>query len=262
MCFWQGLNKSPGSHLAGPNGEQPLSSTGTSPPTCISVPSECGYSAQEALNPLPSPPVPHASTSGGQQGPALTKESMPSSNGHLAGMPNSTAAAGRPNHVHQGLAGAAVPELCSPAQLSPDNLPLSALLMGKANSNDVNKDSGVAALGTTVNSIHLQMGSKTQENSVASSPCSAMSTATPSPKSTEHNSAGSLNSPRLNGKGLEDSQSPLKVDSPLVCSKAPTPSFVPWASVSIYPSSREVLKACRWVPMTVRKWIHFQISCS
>ncbi|KAM9486728.1 lysine-specific demethylase 6A isoform 1-T1 [Clarias gariepinus] len=241
----QGLNKSPGSHLAGPNGERPLSSTGTSPPTCASVPNESGYSAQEALNPLPSPPVPHSSTSGGQQGPAPTKESMPSSNGHSAGMPNSTATAGRPNHVHQGLAGAAVPELCSPAQLSPDNLPLSALLVGKASSNDVSKDSGVAALGTTVNSINLQMGSKTQENSVASSPCSAMSTATPSPKSTEHNSAGSLNSPRLNGKGLEDSQSPMKVDSPLVCSKAPTPSLAPWASVSIYPSSREVLKACR-----------------
>ncbi|KAI5621201.1 lysine-specific demethylase 6A isoform X2 [Silurus asotus] len=240
----QGL-KSPGSHLAGPNGERPLSSTGVSPPTCTSVPNECGYSAQEAQNPLPSPPDPHSSTSGGQQGPAPTKESMPSSNGHLAGMPNSTATAGRPNHVHQGLAGAAVLELCSPAQLSPDNLPPSALLMGKANSNVVCKDSGVVAPGTTINSIHLQMGSKTQENSVASSPCSAMSTATPSPKSTEHNNAGSLNSPRLNGKGPEDSQSPMKVDSPLVCSKAPTPSIVPWASVSIYPSSREMLKACR-----------------
>uniref|UniRef100_A0AAR2KDP0 [histone H3]-trimethyl-L-lysine(27) demethylase n=1 Tax=Pygocentrus nattereri TaxID=42514 RepID=A0AAR2KDP0_PYGNA len=259
----QGLKKSPGSHLAGPNGERPASSTGTSPPgqaASIDVLNQLGQSgtasgpsAQEAhLNHLPSPPLLHSATSGGQQGTAaLTKESKPSENGHSTWTPDSTATAGLPNHVHQGLADAAAAEPRSPGVLSSDNPQLSALLMGKANSSDNSNDSGVVAAGTKINNIHLalHMGSKTQENSVASSPCSAMSTATPSPKSTEHhatqNSVGSLNSPKLNGKGLEDSQSPMKVDSPLVCHKRSPTSLAPWSSVSIYPSSSEVLKACR-----------------
>uniref|UniRef100_A0A8B9K1Y6 [histone H3]-trimethyl-L-lysine(27) demethylase n=1 Tax=Astyanax mexicanus TaxID=7994 RepID=A0A8B9K1Y6_ASTMX len=259
-----GLKKSPGSHLAGPNGEQPISSTGTSPPTqaagigALNLHGHSGMSsgapAQETShNHLPSPPPPHSATSGGQQGTAaLTKESKPSENGHSTGTPDSTATAGLPNHVHQGLADAAAAEPRSPGVLSSDNPQLSALLMGKANSSDNSNDSGVVmAAGTKMNSIHLGLhtGSKTQESSVASSPCSAMSTATPSPKSTEHhathNSVGSLNSPKLNGKGLEDSQSPMKVDSPLVCCKQSPPSFAPWSSVSIYPSSTQVLKACR-----------------
>ncbi|XP_049340515.1 lysine-specific demethylase 6A isoform X3 [Astyanax mexicanus] len=262
--FTQGLKKSPGSHLAGPNGEQPISSTGTSPPTqaagigALNLHGHSGMSsgapAQETShNHLPSPPPPHSATSGGQQGTAaLTKESKPSENGHSTGTPDSTATAGLPNHVHQGLADAATAEPRSPGVLSSDNPQLSALLMGKANSSDNSNDSGVVmAAGTKMNSIHLGLhtGSKTQESSVASSPCSAMSTATPSPKSTEHhathNSVGSLNSPKLNGKGLEDSQSPMKVDSPLVCCKQSPPSFAPWSSVSIYPSSTQVLKACR-----------------
>ncbi|KAL6484961.1 hypothetical protein MHYP_G00070060 [Metynnis hypsauchen] len=259
----QGLKKSPGSYLAGPNGERPAPSTGTSPPgqaASIGVLNQLGQSgtasglsAQEApLNHLPSPPLLHSATSGGQQGAAaLTKESKPSENGHSTWAPDSTATAGLPNHVHQGLADAAAAEPHSPGVLSSDNPQLSALLMGKANSSDNSNDSGVVAAGTKINNVHLalHMGSKTQENSVASSPCSAMSTATPSPKSTEHhatqNSVGSLNSPKLNGKGLEDSQSPMKVDSPLVCHKRSPTSLAPWSSVSIYPSSSEVLKACR-----------------
>ncbi|XP_066543037.1 lysine-specific demethylase 6A isoform X5 [Hoplias malabaricus] len=259
----QGLKKSPGSHLAGPNGEQSVPSAGNSPSTqaaSIGVPNQLGHSgtasgssAQEApLNHLPSPPLPHSATSGGLQGvTALTKESKPSENGHSTGTPNSTATAGLPNHVHQGLADAAAAEPRSPGVLSSDNPQLSALSTGKANCSDNSNDHGVVAAGTKINNLHLALhqGSNTQENSVASSPYSAMSTATPSPKSTEHhtttNSVGSLNSPKLNGKGLEDSQSPLKVDSPLVCCKQSPTLFGPWSSVSIYPSSTEVLKACR-----------------
>ncbi|KAG5833338.1 hypothetical protein ANANG_G00274880 [Anguilla anguilla] len=89
-------------------------------------------------------------------------------------------------------------------------------------------------------------------SSAASSPASAMSTATPSPKSTEHapaNSAASLNSPSasrptVNGKGPEDSRSPAKVDPPAV-SRKPALPLTPSSSVSIYPSSSDVLKACR-----------------
>ncbi|XP_056088996.1 lysine-specific demethylase 6A isoform X2 [Rhinichthys klamathensis goyatoka] len=259
----QGLQKSPGSHSAGPNSEQPFSSAGTSQPTPAAgtgVPNQVGRLAtasdtlaQEAShNHLPSPSSPHSATSGGQQGMVHTKESKPSGNGHSAGTPNSTATAeGLPNHVHQGQADAAGAKPCSPGVLSSDNPQLSALLIGKANDSNNSNGGGLAAPSTKVNNVHpsLHPGLKAQENSVASSPCSAMSTATPSPKSADHhsaqNSVNSLNSPTLNGKGLENSQSPLKVASPLVCRKPTPPSFAPWSSVSIYPSSSDVLKACR-----------------
>ncbi|XP_062862618.1 lysine-specific demethylase 6A isoform X2 [Trichomycterus rosablanca] len=239
----QGLKKNP--HLVGPNGEQPLSYADASLSTkasCTGVLNEHGHSTQEThLDSLPSSPVPDSSTSGGQQGLTLTKESMPSSNGHISGMPNSTATAGWLNHIP---AATAVPEPRSPAQPNQDNLPLSALLKEKANSTNVNVDSEVATPGKTTNNVHLHGGSRTQENSVDSSPCSAMSTATSLLKSSEHNSTDSLNSPRLNNIGLEVSKIPM-VDFHLVCRKQASPSVFPWSSVSIYPSSREVLKACR-----------------
>ncbi|XP_051565613.1 lysine-specific demethylase 6A-like isoform X7 [Myxocyprinus asiaticus] len=261
----QGLQKSPGSHLAGPNGEQPFSSAGTSQPTPAAgtgVPNQVGRSttasdtlAQEAShNHLPSPGPPHSATSGGQQGMVHTKESKPSGNRHSAGTPNSiTTAEGLPNHVQQGQADGAGAKPCSPGVLHSDNPQLSAFLIGKANESNCN-DGRLAAAGTKFNNIRpsLHTGLKAHDNSVASSPCSAMSMATPSPKSADHHSAqnsvnslNSLNSPTLNGKGLEDSQSPLKVASSLVCYKPTPPLLIPWSSVSIYPSSSEVLKACR-----------------
>uniref|UniRef100_A0A671TA96 [histone H3]-trimethyl-L-lysine(27) demethylase n=1 Tax=Sinocyclocheilus anshuiensis TaxID=1608454 RepID=A0A671TA96_9TELE len=259
----QGLQKSPGSYSAGPNGEQPSSSAGMSQPTPAAgtgVPNQVGPSAtasgtlaQEAShNHLPSSSSPHSATSGGQQGIVHTKESKPSGNGHSAGTPNSTATAeGLPNHVHHGQTNVAGAKPCSPGVLSSDNPQLSALLIGKANDSNKSNGGGLTAAGTKVNNVlpSLHQGQKAQENSVATSPCSAMSTATPSPKSADHhstqNSVNSLNSPTLNGKGLEDSQSPLKVASPLVCHKPKPHSFTPWSSVSIYPSSSDVLKACR-----------------
>ncbi|KAG5852746.1 hypothetical protein ANANG_G00065840 [Anguilla anguilla] len=140
------------------------------------------------------------SKSGGQQGITLTKESRPSGNcaappgpegsRHSGGTPNSTAAVeGLPNHVHRATADAlASPSRAdcrSPGVLSSDNPQLSALLGGgKANSGG----GGGAASGTPakVNNVHPALhGPKTHESSAASSPVSAMSTATPSPKSTE-----------------------------------------------------------------------------
>lgn len=252
----QGLQKSPGSCSAGPNGEQPLSSAGTSQPTPATgtgVPNQAGHLAtasntleqESSHNHLPCPSPSHSATSGGQQGKVQTKESKPSGNGHSTGTPDSTATAeGLPNHVHQGQADAVEAKPRSPGVLSSDNPQLSALLIGKANESNNSNDGGLLAASTKVNNIHPSH--KPQENSVASSPCSAMSTASPSPKSADHHSAhNSLNSPTLNGKGLEDSRSPLKVPSPLVCRKQTPPSFTPWSSVSIYPSSSEVLKACR-----------------
>ncbi|XP_064353356.1 lysine-specific demethylase 6A isoform X11 [Dromaius novaehollandiae] len=260
----QGLHKGQSSHLAGPNGERPLSSTGPSQhlqAAGTGIQNQNGHPATPsnsvtqgaALNHLSS----HTATSGGQQGITLTKESKPSGNTsavpdtsrHSGETPNSTAGVeGLPNHVHQVTADAVSSpshgDSKSPGLLSSDNPQLSALLMGKANNN--------VGTGTCdkVNNIHPAVHTKT-ENSVASSPSSAISTATPSPKSTEQtttNSVTSLNSPHsghtVNGEGLEDSQSPMKADPPPVSHK-PNPQIIPSMSVSIYPSSAEVLKACR-----------------
>ncbi|NWH25390.1 KDM6A demethylase, partial [Grus americana] len=260
----QGLHKGQSSHLAGPNGERPLSSTGPSQhlqAAGTGIQNQNGHPATPsnsvtqgaALNHLSS----HTATSGGQQGITLTKESKPSGNTsavpetsrHSGETPNSTAGVeGLPNHVHQVTADAVSSpshgDSKSPGLLSSDNPQLSALLMGKANNN--------VGTGTCdkVNNIHPAVHTKT-ENSVASSPSSAISTATPSPKSTEQtttNSVTSLNSPHsghtVNGEGLEDSQSPVKADPPPISHK-PSPQIIPSMSVSIYPSSAEVLKACR-----------------
>ncbi|ELW65806.1 Lysine-specific demethylase 6A [Tupaia chinensis] len=259
----QGLHKGQSSHLAGPNGERPLSSTGPSQHLqAAGIQNQNGHptlpsnsvTQGAALNHLSS----HTATSGGQQGITLTKESKPSGNTltvpetsrHSGETPNSTASVeGLPNHVHQVTADA----VCSPSHgdskspglLSSDNPQLSALLMGKANNN--------VGTGTCdkVNNIHPAVHTKT-DNSVASSPSSAISTATPSPKSTEQtttNSVTSLNSPHcglhtINGEGMEESQSPIKTDLLLVSHK-PSPQIIPSMAVSIYPSSTEVLKACR-----------------
>ncbi|XP_048811743.1 lysine-specific demethylase 6A isoform X15 [Tympanuchus pallidicinctus] len=260
----QGLHKGQSSHLAGPNGERPLSSTGPSQHLQASgtgIQNQNGHPATPsnsvtqgaALNHLSS----HTATSGGQQGITLTKESKPSGNTsavpetsrHSGETSNSTAGVeGLPNHVHQVTADAVSSpshgDSKSPGLLSSDNPQLSALLMGKANNN--------VGTGTCdkVNNIHPAVHTKT-ENSIASSPSSAISTATPSPKSTEQtttNSVTSLNSPHsghtVNGEGLEDSQSPVKADPPPISHK-PSPQIIPSMSVSIYPSSAEVLKACR-----------------
>ncbi|KAM6151412.1 lysine-specific demethylase 6A isoform 2-T2 [Rhynchocyon petersi] len=261
----QGLHKGQSSHLAGPNGERPLSSTGPSQHL------QAAGSGNQNLNGHPNLPsnsvtqgaaLNHLSsltaTSGGQQGITLTKESKPSGNTlmvpdtsrHTGETPNSTASVeGLPNHVHQVTADTVSSpshgDSKSPGLLSSDNPQLSALLMGKANNN--------VGTGTCdkVSNIHQALHTKT-DNSVASSPSSAISTATPSPKSTEQtttNSVTSLNSPHsglhtINGEGMEESQSPMKTDLLLV-NHEPCPQIIPSVSVSIYPSSAEVLKACR-----------------
>ncbi|KAJ8253047.1 hypothetical protein GJAV_G00208550 [Gymnothorax javanicus] len=254
----QGPLKGPGSHLAGPNGDRPFSSAGNAqhlPAAGTGTQNQVGHSSPPGpLNHHPSPP--HTATSGGQQGITLTKESKPSGSGSSAPGPeggHSTASAeGLPNHVHQagpaGGPGAAPPsapghaEPQSPGVLRSDNPQLSALLMGKANSDG-------APPCEKVNNVHPAAHS----SSLGSSPSSAMSTATPSPKSSEQanaHSVASLNSPpgsgpTVNGKGLEDSQSPVKVEPPAISHKTPTLPLTPSSSVSIYPSSSDVLKACR-----------------
>ncbi|XP_064871829.1 lysine-specific demethylase 6A-like isoform X3 [Oncorhynchus nerka] len=190
---------------------------------------------------------------------------------------------GLANHIQQGAVtttyssgSQSQPGSPPPGALSSDDPQLSALLRGKDNNkDDENHDSnnnhhrGVNQGATTddnikVNNIHPGVhhgGPKPlSEHSVASSPLSAMSVTTPSPHRSTNpptaNNLASLNSspsnsgttgttttPQVNGKGLEDSRSPVKVDPTERSHRRP--ALASWSSVSIYPSSNQVLKACR-----------------
>ncbi|XP_030162320.1 histone demethylase UTY-like isoform X7 [Lynx canadensis] len=260
----QGLHKGQNSHLAGSHDEQPPFHTG--PAQCLQAASTA-IQKQTGHQTLPSNSVTqgaalnhlssHIATSGGQQGITFTKESKPSGNRSLVpetsrqfgDTPNGCAGVkGLSNHVQQLMA----EPVCNPNHgdsLSPnvqisDNPQMSALLIGKAS------DSEGTGACDKVNNFHPSVDTK-NNNSVASSPSSVISTATPSPKSIEQTTTHivpSLNSPHrsntLNGEGLENSQSSVKTDLPIISQK-PGPHVIPSMSVSIYSSSSEVLKACR-----------------
>ncbi|XP_038574335.1 lysine-specific demethylase 6A-like isoform X2 [Micropterus salmoides] len=249
---------------------------------------------QQAHNHLPSPPsLPLSSTSGGAApGASATKESntaathvtaaaslgnggpegktpspLPSADGKMAQED------GLANHMHLG-EGGMVAEGGEKPSLSADNPRLSALLAGgKGPEKGEGPSEGTASTASTtteslkkVNNIHpavLPSTPHAQGSSAASSPISAISTATPSPKSSEHTQTGAHSpatatstAPAVNGNGKggisEDSQSPLKAEPPTVTSLKATPphghsssSSSSSSSISIYPSSTDVLKACR-----------------
>ncbi|XP_071463013.1 histone demethylase UTY isoform X4 [Marmota flaviventris] len=261
----QGLHKGQSSHLAGSNDEQPLFPTGSTQylqAACTSSQNQNGphtlprnsVPQGDALNHFSS----HIATSGGQKGITFTKESKPSRNRSLGSetrrqdgdTSNSYAGVKElSNHVHQAttisISSLNHGDSISPNLIITDNPQLSALLIGKAN------DSVGPGTCEKVNNTHPAIHTKT-DNSVASSPSSAISTATPSPRSTEPtstHSVTSLNSPHsglhtINGEGLENSQSSTKIDLPIINLKS-DPQIIPSMSVSIYSSSTEVLKACR-----------------
>ncbi|XP_046505114.1 lysine-specific demethylase 6A-like isoform X4 [Equus quagga] len=258
----QGLHKDQSSHLAGPNDEQPPFPTGSAQylqESSTSIQKQTGHqilpsssvTQGAALNHLSS----HIATSGGQQGITFTKEGKPSGNRFL--VPETSRQAGdTPNGCAdvKGLSDRiqqlTTEPVCSPNHgesrspnlLISDNPQISALLTGKAN------DSVGAGACDKVNNIHPALHTKTN-NSLASSPSSVISTATPSPKSAEQtatHSDTSLNSPNsrfhtINGERLENFK---KTDLPIISQK-PGPQIIPSMSVSIYSSSTEVLKACR-----------------
>lgn len=247
---------------------------------------------QKAHNHLPSPPsLPHSSTSGGAApGASATKDSntaaTPLGNGGSEGKTASPlpSAEGKmaqadslANHVHSG-DGGNVAEGAEKLSLSADNPRLSALLAGgKGREEGEGPSEGTASTASAmpeshkkINNIHpavLPSTPHAQGSSAASSPISAMSTATPSPKSSEHIQTGTHSpatttatstAPAVNGNGngkggiSEDSQSPLKAEPPAVSSLKATPphghnssSSSSSSSISIYPSSTDVLKACR-----------------
>uniref|UniRef100_A0A665X605 [histone H3]-trimethyl-L-lysine(27) demethylase n=1 Tax=Echeneis naucrates TaxID=173247 RepID=A0A665X605_ECHNA len=179
---------------------------------------------------------------------------------------------GLANHVHSG-DGGKVAEGGEKPSLSADNPRLSALLVGGKGPDEGGgpSEGTVSTASTTpeshkkVNNIHPAVLPSTphqQGSSAASSPISAISTATPSPKSSEHTQTGAHSpaattapaAPAVNGNGKggisEDSQSPLKAEPPMVTSlKTTSPhghsSSSSSSSISIYPSSTDVLKACR-----------------
>ncbi|CAG5865384.1 unnamed protein product [Menidia menidia] len=296
----QGLQKDPGSHSAGPNGEPPFSSS-SSPQTSFSssgILNQVGHcsgpctasssasslsptSPQTTPNHLSSPPHAATTTSG-----VHTKDTMPSGGkGAAAALPPGPSAAARPpggtahspgsapaqglaNHIQpraavDGSAGPSQPGSPAPSALSSDNPQLSALLKGKANNNDDNNNHNSfgnhgGSPPAKANHVHPALHGAPKppsEHSAASSPLSAH--ATPSPRPAEPHAANSLSclnspshpnsqGPALNGKGPGDSPSPLKAEPPGGPRKHAGPgALTPWSSVSIYPSSGDVLKACR-----------------
>ncbi|XP_047456769.1 lysine-specific demethylase 6A isoform X3 [Mugil cephalus] len=295
----QGLQKGPGSHSAGPNGEPPFSSSPQTSFSSSGILNQVGHSSgpctasssasslsptspQTTPNHLSSPP--HSTTtsgvhtkdttpSGGKNGSSGAAATLPSGpeaavrhSGGTPLSPGTTAATqGLTNHVPRvtdSSTGLSQPGSPTPGVLSSDNPQLSALLKGKANatSNDDNNNysNHGGSSSEKINNVHpgLHGAAKpVSEHSVAaSSPLSA--TATPPLRSTDPhttNSLSCLNSPSntnsqgptLNGKGPEDSQSPLKVEPSSGTHKHTPAGLAPWSSVSIYPSSSEVLKACR-----------------
>ncbi|XP_057352277.1 lysine-specific demethylase 6A-like isoform X3 [Manis pentadactyla] len=261
----QGLPKGQSLHLAGHNDEQPTFSTGRAQ---YLQAANTGIQKLTGHRTLPSNLViqgavlNHLSsqigTSGGQQDIIFTKENKPSgnislvpeTNRHAGDTPNGSANVKELSYDVEQLMAEPVcsfnhGDCTSPNLIISDNPQISALLIGKAN------DSVGPGAYNKVSNIPPAIYTKTN-NSGASSPFSAICTSTPSPKSTEQTtiySFTSLNSPhsmlnRINGEGLEDSQSSKKTDLSIIRHQ-PGPQIIPSMSVSIYPSSTEVLKTCR-----------------
>ncbi|CAB1413344.1 unnamed protein product [Pleuronectes platessa] len=303
----QGLQRGSIPHAMGSNSDGAPSHSQTPNSTAPVHPNnQVGHSTnapsprQQPHNHLPSPPsLPHSSTSGGAApGASATKDSNTTAalatataslgNGGAEGktpspLPSADGkkapADGLANHVHLG-DGGKVAEGGEKPSLSADNLRLSALLAGGKgpDGGEGSSEGTLSAASATpdphkkVNNIHpavLPSTPHAQGSSAASSPISAMSTATPSPKSSEHTQTGvhspaattttttttttTSAAPAVNGNGKggisEDSQSPQKAEPPAVTGLKATPphghSSSSSSSVSIYPSSTDVLKACR-----------------
>uniref|UniRef100_A0A7N8X0M9 [histone H3]-trimethyl-L-lysine(27) demethylase n=1 Tax=Mastacembelus armatus TaxID=205130 RepID=A0A7N8X0M9_9TELE len=290
-------NNQPGPTAAGPNGDVPylqpvgsgdaalLPHTCTSTQTQDAAPCQAPHLNSSQVTPHslllffnPCFPPPTETTEkiqinttatplghGGSEG--KTPSPLPSADGSTVQVDGLT------NHNHTGDGGKVVESGENPS-LSADNPKLPTLLEeGKGPEEGEGPSQGTALKASTtpdshkkVNNIHpavLPSIPHAQGSSAASSPISAISTATPSPKSSEHTQTGAHSpatntsaAPAVNGNGKggisEDSQSPLKVEPPVVTSVKATPphghsssSSSSSSSVSIYPSSTNVLKACR-----------------
>lgn len=225
----QGLQKGPGSHWAGPNGERGHSSSGRAdggPDNQVEhSTATTSNSSEPAISCLssPSPFLAALSTASGHtatSGIPLTKESE-----YTQGSCTTAAKHRSPKNTSG-----------SPATHSSGNPQLCAPVMGKES----------LAASSRLNHVHLGA------NSAASSPASALSATSSSPHNNE--STGSFTKPdsaTVNGSAQgacsEDSQSPLKAELPEACLKAGPllRSLHSSSTVSIYPASSDILKACR-----------------
>ncbi|XP_054642270.1 lysine-specific demethylase 6A isoform X2 [Dunckerocampus dactyliophorus] len=271
----QGFHKGPGSHSAGPNGEPPFSSS-SSPQTSFSssgILNQVGHSSgpctasssasslsptspQSTPNHLSSPP--HSATTSGVH----TKDNAPSggsssNNGggsSVGTAANTMLAQGLTNHVQPRVTdGPASPPQPSPppGASSSDNPKLSAFQKGQANTTATNDNNNCSNHGgcfsEKINNVHPVAAKATSEHLSASSPLSATTARSPcsAPDSLSClNSHSNSEGPTLNGK--EDSRCPQKVKPPEEVYRHSAPAgLAPWSSVSIYPSSSEVLKVCR-----------------
>ncbi|XP_057707814.1 lysine-specific demethylase 6A isoform X2 [Corythoichthys intestinalis] len=275
----QGLHKGPGSHSAGPNGEPPFSSSSSSPQTSFSssaILNQVGHSgpctaSSSASSLSPTSPrstpnhfssPPHSATTSG----LLTKDNAPSggSAGAAAALspgPDATAntgitqcsgtapAPGLTNHVRPRV----TEEPGSPTPGAPalDNPPLSALLKGKAtatNRNDEdneNSSNHAGPFSEKINNVHAGAAKAASEQFLTSSPlCSTSAPATVHSSNSLSRLTSQMDTqgPAING--TEDSLSPQKTEG-AVHRHSASAGLAPWSSVSIYPSSSEVLKVCR-----------------
>lgn len=271
--------------MAGPNGEPPFSSSSSSSPqtsfSSSGILNQVGHSSgpctasssasslsptspQTTPNHLSSPPhcattsgvhTKDAAASAGNGGKASA--ALSSGPAAAAAAPVRTAGAADPapgltNHVQpratDGSAGPCGPSSPAPGAHTSDNPQLSALQKGKANatSNDDDGDNRSNHGGSSsekLNHVHpaLRDASKPlKEPAAPSSPHPADSTAANSLSCLK--SASSSKEPTHNGKGPETSADSCGVGPQRRSIPA---SLAPWSSVSIYPSSNEVLKACR-----------------
>ncbi|XP_061679729.1 histone demethylase UTY [Syngnathoides biaculeatus] len=220
----------PGSHLAGPNGEPPFSSS--SPQTLFSssaILNQVGHSSgpctvsssASSLSPASPRSTPNrlsspshvAATSG-----LRTKDDAPSGGG-------GGAAAANLGTDRAGLRAEDGPD--SPLAVS-DNPPLSPSLKGKADPAASDDNNNCRDLGgpfsEKLNNVHAA-----SEDPSPSSPVSA---------------ARSPRSPScLNGRGPQKTAAPGEARA--LRGRSASAGLAPWSSVSIYPGSGEVLKACR-----------------
>ncbi|XP_036065490.1 lysine-specific demethylase 6A isoform X1 [Oryzias melastigma] len=263
----QELQKDPGSHSAGPNGEPPSSSSssplqnplssssstgilnqvghGSGPCTASSSASSLSpTSPQTTPNHLSSPP--HFATtsgvhtkdnapSGGSRGGASTLGSIRPS-GEAPHSPSTTPMEGLANHIQPG----GTDGSSAPSMLSSDNPQLSALLKGKANATSADHaDCSTHGGSEKTNNIRPGLHAATEHAGASSSLCAATTASPRTPDGPNCSSSIHGQGPALNGN-----RSPLKAEPAWGAHRLSSgPS--PWSSVSIYPSSSEVLKACR-----------------
>ncbi|XP_056099491.1 lysine (K)-specific demethylase 6A, like isoform X2 [Rhinichthys klamathensis goyatoka] len=218
----QGLQKGPGSHWAGPNGDRTLSSSGSADG---GPHNQVGHSSTTPSEPA----VNHQSSSSSSSSSWLTATS---------GVPHGTGPTKESN-------GSTATQHHSPGSRSRPGSPAHDPQLGGKE---------IPAVNSRLNHVHPGSTLTAPGSSTASSPASALSASSPSPVEP----SASLNKPgstvTVNGSGggacSEDSRSPvklepLKLEPPELCAKAPHRPTLSSSTVSIYPTSADVLKACR-----------------